>query len=199
MLTAKEQNAARLSRIWKNTNGILNVETPYECICDVRFDCRCFTFMHALEEANNYDDVLAIEGKMIPIGAVWRAYSVASRFTVKTGEHPCEGRQWIRRGVTIRGVIRRGETMPILKGCRMMVGNGPPHTVPRSFFVFFLSCADNLSASPLQVLCHNLLFHAENNDYAIDVSGRGMEASHTPAPLSTPTLNSTVFSIPRLN
>ncbi len=62
MLTAKEQNALRSERIWKNANGILNVETPYPCKCDPRFDCRCLTFLHAIEEANNYDDVLAIEG-----------------------------------------------------------------------------------------------------------------------------------------
>ena len=47
----------------------------------------------------------------------------------------------------------------------------------------------------LQVLCHNLLFHAENNDYAIDVSGHGMEAMpqlewrrHCPNPNSTVSL-----------
>ena len=38
---------------------VILVPTPHPCPCDPRFKCKCITFMHALEDANENEDVSA--------------------------------------------------------------------------------------------------------------------------------------------
>lgn len=111
----------------------LTVETPFPCQCDVRYPCKCLTFMAALEQANQCEDVSTIE--------------------VKTGTHTAFGRQWVNKHLTIRGIVKRGESMPQIDGARLMVCNGSAHKLT----LIALVCV------------------AEANDYAVDVSGHGME------------------------
>merc|ERR1711871_1762129 len=67
---------------------------------------------------------------------------------VHEGTHKATGRQWIGRPLTIRSVAKRGQSTPVIEGARLMVCNGDPH----------------------KVFIQGLVFHAEQNDYAVDIS-----------------------------
>merc|ERR1712159_855833 len=72
---------------------------------------------------------------------------------VHEGTHKATGRRWINNQLTIRSVAKRGQSTPVIEGARLMVCNGDPH----------------------KVHIQGVVIHAEQNDYAVDISGAGME------------------------
>jgi len=93
------------------------------------------TFMAAMEMANKFDDITCIE--------------------VHTGTHIAAHRQWVNSNLTIRGVFKKHESMPIIENARIMVCNRDGH----------------------RVRLENLVLDACEADYAVDAAGEGMQVS----------------------